>query len=99
MMKELDASACSRYIAPRRRLAFRDKVYIRAVISRNGTIENLQVLSGHSHAGGLQFDAGETLALPSYFLNREPVEVETAGYGELPAFRRLSVAPASRRIS
>jgi periplasmic protein TonB len=52
-------------------------VVIRAVISRNGTIENLQTLSGHPMLVGAALDAVRQWRYRPYILNGDPVEVET----------------------
>jgi protein TonB len=52
-------------------------VVLRAVISRAGTIENLQVLSGHPLLVKAAREAVEQWRYRPYILNGEPVEVET----------------------
>jgi protein TonB len=52
-------------------------VVLRAVISRDGAIENLQVLSGHSMLVQAAVDAVRQWRYRPYVLNGEPVEVET----------------------
>jgi protein TonB len=52
-------------------------VVLRAVISREGTIENLQVLSGHPMLVQAAVDAVRQWRYRPYVLNGEPVEVET----------------------
>jgi protein TonB len=52
-------------------------VVLRAVISRDGTIENLQVLSGHPMLVQAAVDAVRQWRYRPYVLNGEPVEVET----------------------
>jgi periplasmic protein TonB len=52
-------------------------VVLRAVISRGGTIENLQVLSGHPLLVRAAIDAVGQWRYRPYILNGEPVEVET----------------------
>ncbi len=52
-------------------------VVIRAIISRNGTIENLQTLSGHPMLVGAALDAVRQWRYRPYILNGDPVEVET----------------------
>jgi periplasmic protein TonB len=52
-------------------------VIIRAVISRNGTIENLQTLSGHPMLVAAALDAVRQWRYRPYILNGDPVEVET----------------------
>ena len=52
-------------------------VVIRAVISRSGTIENLQTLSGHPMLVPAALDAVRQWRYRPYVLNGDPVEVET----------------------
>ena len=52
-------------------------VILRAIISRAGTIENLQVISGHPLLVGAAIDAVRQWRYRPYILNGEPVEVET----------------------
>jgi periplasmic protein TonB len=52
-------------------------VVLRAVISREGKIENLQVISGHPLLVKSAIDAVLQWRYRPYFLNSEPVEVET----------------------
>jgi len=52
-------------------------VFLRAIISREGTIENLQVLSGHPMLVHAALDAVRQWRYRPYMLNGEPVEVET----------------------
>jgi len=52
-------------------------VVLRAVISREGKIENLQVISGHPLLVKSAIDAVLQWRYRPYFLNNEPVEVET----------------------
>ena len=50
---------------------------LRAIISRDGAIENLQVLSGHPMLVPAAVDAVRQWRYRPYVLNGEPVEVET----------------------
>jgi len=52
-------------------------VMLRAVISREGKIENLQVISGHPMLVEAAIDAVRQWRYRPYYLNNEPVEVET----------------------
>ena len=52
-------------------------VVLRAIISRSGTIENLQVASGHPMLVSAAVDAVRQWRYRPYLLNGEPVEVET----------------------
>jgi len=55
----------------------RGSVVLRAVISREGNIENLQSLSGHPMLVKAAMDAVRQWHYQPYYLNHEPVEVET----------------------
>jgi periplasmic protein TonB len=52
-------------------------VHLRAIISRTGTIENLQVMDGHPMLVGAAIDAVRQWRYRPYILNGDPVEVET----------------------
>jgi protein TonB len=52
-------------------------VVLRAMISREGKIENLQVISGHPLLVQSAMDAVRQWRYRPYFLNNEPVGVET----------------------
>jgi protein TonB len=52
-------------------------VVLQAVISKQGTIENLSVLSGHPMLVQAALDAVRQWRYRPYILNSEPVEVET----------------------
>lgn len=52
-------------------------VVLRAIISRNGTIEDLTVLSGHPLLTGAAIEAVRRWRYRPYMLNGDPVEVET----------------------
>jgi protein TonB len=53
------------------------QVVLRAMISREGAIENLQVLSGPGMLAPAALDAVRQWRYRPYVLNGEPVEVET----------------------
>jgi protein TonB len=53
------------------------QVVLQAVISKEGTIENLRVLSGHPMLVRAAIDAVSQWRYRPYILNNEPVEVET----------------------
>jgi protein TonB len=53
------------------------QVVLHAVISREGTIENLRVVSGHPMLIQSALDAVKQWRYKPYLLNNEPVEVET----------------------
>jgi periplasmic protein TonB len=52
-------------------------VLLRATIGRDGSIENLHLLSGHSMLAQAAMEAVRQWRYRPYFLNGEPVEVET----------------------
>ncbi len=52
-------------------------VHLRAIISRSGTIENLQAMDGHPMLVGAAIDAVRQWRYRPYVLNGDPVEVET----------------------
>jgi protein TonB len=52
-------------------------VHVRALISRTGTIENLQAIDGHPMLVGSAIDAVRQWRYRPYILNGDPVEVET----------------------
>ena len=60
-----------------RQVRVQGQVILRAVISREGTIENLQVLSGHPMLVRAAVEAVRQWKYRPYLLNGEPVEVET----------------------
>ncbi len=65
------------YPAIARQARVQGEVVLRAMISREGTIENLQVLSGHSMLVRAAVDAVRQWRYRPYVLNGEPIEVET----------------------
>ncbi len=50
---------------------------LQAIISKQGTIENLKVVSGHPMLVQAAIDAVREWRYRPYILNNEPVEVET----------------------
>lgn len=52
-------------------------VVLQAVISKSGTIENLHLVQGHPMLAPAAIDAVKQWRYKPYFLNGEPVEVET----------------------
>jgi protein TonB len=52
-------------------------VVLRAIISKSGAIENLQVVSGHPMLVKSAIEAVSQWRYRPYILNDEPVEVET----------------------
>ncbi len=65
------------YPALARQARVQGVVLLRAVISRDGRIENLQVISGHPLLVKSAEDAVRQWRYRPYYLNNEPVEVET----------------------
>lgn len=65
------------YPALARSARVQGSVVLRAIISRSGTIENLQILSGHPLLTRAALDAVRQWRYRPYILNGEPVEVET----------------------
>ncbi|MGH9503717.1 MAG: energy transducer TonB [Terriglobales bacterium] len=65
------------YPALARQVRVQGRVVLRAMISREGSIENLQVLSGHPMLVQAAVDAVRQWRYRPYVLNGEPVEVET----------------------
>jgi protein TonB len=53
------------------------RVVLAAIISKEGTIENLRVLEGHPMLVRAALDAVSQWRYRPYILNNEPVEVET----------------------
>ena len=53
------------------------EVVLQAMISKEGTIENLQVVNGHPMLAGAAIDAVRQWRYRPYILNNDPVEVET----------------------
>jgi protein TonB len=52
-------------------------VLLRAMIGKDGSIENLRLLSGHPALAQAAMEAVRQWRYRPYFLNGEPVEVET----------------------
>ena len=52
-------------------------VVLQAIISKAGTIENLQIISGPQMLQQAAIDAVKTWRYRPYLLNNQPVEVET----------------------
>jgi protein TonB len=52
-------------------------VVIKAIISRDGHIERMELLSGHPLLAHAALDAVRQWKYRPYYLNNEPVEVET----------------------
>ena len=65
------------YPAIARQARVQGQVVLRAVISREGTIENLQVLSGPPMLVRAAVNAVQQWRYRPYVLNGEPIEVET----------------------
>jgi protein TonB len=60
-----------------RQARIQGEVVLHAVISRDGTIENLQVVSGHPMLVQAAVSAVRQWRYRPYYLNGEPMEVET----------------------
>jgi protein TonB len=60
-----------------RQARIQGQVVLRAVINREGAIENLQVLSGHPMLAPAAVEAVRQWRYRPYYLNNSPVEVET----------------------
>jgi protein TonB len=60
-----------------RQARIQGSVLLRAMISRDGTIEHLQVISGHPMLVQSAIDAVRQWRYRPYFLNDQPVEVDT----------------------
>lgn len=65
------------YPALARQARIQGSVVLRAVIDREGKIENLQVLSGHPMLVPAAMDAVREWRYRPYYLNEQPIEVET----------------------
>ncbi len=65
------------YPALARAARIQGPVHLRAIISRTGTIENLQAIDGHPMLVGAAIDAVRQWRYRPYILNGDPVEVET----------------------
>ena len=60
-----------------RQARIQGSVQLQALISKQGTIENLRVISGHPMLSPAAIDAVKQWRYKPYILNGEPVEVET----------------------
>jgi protein TonB len=60
-----------------RQARIQGSVLLRAIISRSGTIKDLNVISGHPMLVGAAIEAVRQWHYRPYVLNDEPVEVET----------------------
>src|SRR5271167_3954388 len=65
------------YPALARSARIQGTVVLQAVISKDGSIENLHLVSGHPMLAPAAIDAVKQWKYKPYFLNGEPVEVET----------------------
>jgi periplasmic protein TonB len=65
------------YPPPARQARIEGPVMLHAVISREGTIESLQVVSGHPFLARAALDAVRQWRYRPYVLNGQPVEVDT----------------------
>jgi len=60
-----------------RQARIQGEVVLQAVISKSGTIENLKLISGHPMLAPAAIDAVKQWKYKPYYLNGEPVEVDT----------------------
>ena len=65
------------YPALARQARIQGTVVLRAVVNREGTIQDLQVISGHPLLVQAAINAVRQWRYRPYFLNDQPVEVET----------------------
>ncbi len=65
------------YPALARQARIQGTVVLQALIGKDGTIQNLHVVSGHPMLTGSALDAVKQWRYKPYYLNGEPVEVET----------------------
>jgi periplasmic protein TonB len=65
------------YPSPARLARIEGKVVLQALIGKDGTVQNLHVVSGHPMLTGAAMDAVKQWLYKPYYLNGEPVEVET----------------------
>jgi protein TonB len=65
------------YPAPARAVGVHGSVELRAVIGKDGTIKNLEVVSGHPFLARAAVEAVRQWRYRPYLLNHEPIEVET----------------------
>jgi protein TonB len=65
------------YPTPARNARIQGKVLLQAIISREGKIEQLQVISGHPMLVSAALDAVRQWRYRPYVLNGEAVDVET----------------------
>ena len=65
---------------------------LQALIGKDGTIQNLHVVSGHPMLTGSALEAVKQWRYKPYYLNGEPVEVETTVNVVFHAGRRLEVS-------
>jgi protein TonB len=65
------------YPALARQMRVQGSVLLHAIIGRDGTIQHLQVVSGHPLLAKAALDAVQRWRYRPYLLNNEPVEVET----------------------
>jgi periplasmic protein TonB len=60
-----------------RQARIQGSVVLQAVIAKDGSIQNLRLVSGHPMLAPAAIDAVKQWRYKPYFLNGEPVEVET----------------------
>jgi protein TonB len=77
MAGNLVVKTMPQYPAIPRAAGIQGTVVLQATISRNGSIENLRVISGPPMLQQAAIDAVRTWRYKPYLLNGEPVEVDT----------------------
>lgn len=65
------------YPVPARTARIEGRVVLQAMIGKDGAVENLRVVSGHPLLVGAAIDAVKQWHYRPYYLNAEPVDVET----------------------
>jgi protein TonB len=65
------------YPALARQARIQGTVVLQALIGKDGAIQNLRVVSGHPMLTGAALDAVKQWRYKPYYLNNEPVEVDT----------------------
>ena len=73
-------------------------VALQAEISKDGTIENLRLISGHPMLAQAAIEAVKQWRYKPYFLNGEPVRGRDPDYGELFPVRGLELSPGKASI-
>ena len=74
-----------------RQARIQGQVVLQAVISKEGTIQNLQLISGHPMLAPAAIEAVKQWRYKPYLLNGEPVEVDTQVVVNFSSVRRLDL--------